>query len=215
MTRKSIVTRFHLFLLGVLIAVTATSFVKIPAGTDLPIHWGFDGKPDQFWPRIPALLIFPVIGAVLTGLFALIGRFAPVERIEPGRHVSEAMLTGLLGLSCALQFSLILIGIDSDLDMVRIISFALAVFLVILGNVLPKSERNSYTGLRLPWTLNDPANWTASHWVTGILFIVGGVGLGLVAWLRPDPASMLVALGAALFLPIIVGGIFSFVRSKL
>ena len=95
MTRKLIVTRFHLFLVGVLLAVMATALVKVQAGTDLPVHWGFDGKPDRFWPRLPALLMFPVIGFLLTGLFALIGRFAPVEAIEPGRHMSQLLQTGL------------------------------------------------------------------------------------------------------------------------
>jgi uncharacterized membrane protein len=215
MTRKLIVTRFHLFLVAVLVAVMATALVKVQAGTDLPVHWGFDGKPDRFWPRLPALLMFPVIGVFLTALFALIGRFGPVESIEPGRHMSEALLTGLLGLLCALEFALILIGIGSDLDMIRLICFAIAVFLLLLGGALPRSQRNSITGLRLPWTLKDPAGWRASHLVTGILFAVGGICLGLVTWFRPTPSDMLIALGAAVFLPIILGGLFSFVRSKL
>ena len=215
MTRKLIVTRFHLFLVGVLLAVMATALVKIQAGTDLPVHWGFDGKPDRFWPRLPALLMFPVIGFLLTGLFALIGRFAPVEAIEPGRHMSQLLLTGLLGLLCALEFALILLGIGADLDMIRLVCFAVAIFLLILGSLLPQSQRNSITGLRLPWTLKDPAGWRASHLVTGVLVAVGGIGLAVVAWFRPTPSDMLMALGAAVFVPIIVGGLFSFVRSKL
>ena len=79
MPRKPLVTRFHLLLLGLLVAVTATAFVKIPADAALPVHWGLDGHPDQVWPRIPALLMFPLIGAVITGLFLAIGRFTPPE----------------------------------------------------------------------------------------------------------------------------------------
>ena len=209
MTRKPLVGRFHLFLLALLVAITATAFYKIPAQTGLPVHWGFDGKPDRMWPRDQALLIFPLLGVVLVGLFAAIGRFAAVERIEPGRHISEAMLTGILGLFCALQFALILIGIGSEIDMVRIIAFALAALFVILGNVRPKSQPNAYAGIRLPWTVNDPRRWAIAHRVTGILFIIGGIGLGLVAWLLPDPQDMLLAMFAAILVPIIVGGAVS------
>lgn len=214
MTRKPIVTRFHLFLLGVLAAITATAFVKVHADTGLPVHWGFDGKPDRIWPRNEALLVFPAIAVLLTGIFAAIGQFAPVEQIEPGRHISEAMLTALLGLLCALEFSLVLIGVGSDIDMVRIIAFALAALLIILGNVLPKSQPNVFAGLRLPWTMRDPGNWAATHRLTGILYLLSGLGLGAVAWFMPDPADMLPAIGVAVFAPVIVGGLFSFVRSR-
>ncbi|MEO8882626.1 MAG: DUF1648 domain-containing protein, partial [Devosia sp.] len=78
-TRKLIVTRFHLLLLGILIAITATAFVKIKAEVGLPVHWGLNGQPDQIWPRNQALMIFPIIGVLLTALFAAIGRFAPPE----------------------------------------------------------------------------------------------------------------------------------------
>lgn len=215
MTRKPIVTRFHLFGLVVLLVVMGTAFVKIPAGHDFPVHWDYYGKPDQFWARIPALLTFPIIGIVLTALFALIGRLAPVTRVEPGRHMSEALLTGLLGLLCALEFSLLMIGVGTDLDPIRAICFVVAAFLAILGAVLPRSERNSINGLRLPWTPTNPANWRASHWVTGILFAIGGIGLGLVAFFEPAPTVMLIVLGAAILLPIVLGASFTFVRSKL
>ena len=93
--------------------------------------------------------------------------------------------------------------------MVRIIAFALAALFVILGNVLPKSQPNAYAGIRLPWTVNDPRRWAIAHRVTGILFIIGGIGLGLVAWLLPDPQDMLLAMFAAILVPIIVGGAVS------
>ncbi|HTJ59412.1 MAG TPA: SdpI family protein [Devosiaceae bacterium] len=214
MDRKPLVTRLHLTLFGVLVAITAVAFVKIPAAIGLPVHWGLDGRPDQVWPRNEALLVFPAIGLVLTGVFAAIGQFAPVEQVEPGRHISEAMLLVLLGLLAALEFSLILIGVGSDIDMVRIVAFGVATLLIVLGNVLPRSQPNAYAGVRLPWTLKDPGNWAATHRLTGVLFIVAGAGLAAVAWFRPDPADMLPAIGIAIFLPLLVGGLFSFSRGR-
>jgi uncharacterized membrane protein len=214
MIRKQIVTRFHLFLIGVLVAITATAYVKIPADSGLPVHWGFDGHPDRIWPRDAALLLFPIVGLLLTALFAAIGQFAAVERVEPGRHVAETMLTGLLGLLCALQFSLILIGIGSDIDMIRIISFAVAVIVLLLGIALPKSQPNAYAGIRLPWTVRNDRNWAMTHRLTGILLVVGGIGLALVAWLWPDPANLLEAMAAALLVPFAAGTLFSFVARR-
>lgn len=212
MNRKPLVTRFHLALFGLLAAITAVAFVKIKADVGLPVHWGLDGTPDRIWPRNQALLVLPAIGVVLIGLFAVIGQFAAKEQVEPGRHVAEAMLSALLGLLCLLQFSLILIGVGSDIDMVRIVTFGLAALLLVLGSVLPGSEPNAYAGIRLPWTMKDPRNWAATHRLTGVLFIVAGLGLAAVAWLLPSPADMLPAIGVAIFAPLLVGVIFSLVR---
>ena len=41
--RKPLISRFHLFPIGVMLAVTATALVKIKSDHSLPVHWGFDG----------------------------------------------------------------------------------------------------------------------------------------------------------------------------
>jgi len=214
MEREQIVGRFHLAMLGLLAAITATAVYKIPEASGLPVHWGFDGRPDRIWPRNETLAMFPVIAIFLVALFAAIGQFAPVERVEPGRHIAAAMLTGLLGLLCALQFALILIGVGSDIDLIRIIAFAVALFWAGTGVALTQAQPIDFTGLRLPWPIKNPANWTASHRLTGALMVLGGLGLAVVAWLQPDPAAMLISIGAALLVPVLVGGAFSFVRSR-
>ncbi|MDR3470206.1 MAG: DUF1648 domain-containing protein [Devosia sp.] len=211
MTRKPLVTRFHLLVFAVLIAITATALVKVPADAGLPVHWGFDGKPDQVWPRNPALAVMPAIGLALTAVFALVGQVAPVEQIEPGRNMAEAMLTWLLGLLCAIQFSLILIGVGSDIDMVRLVAFAVAALLLVVGGLLTQASPNAYAALRLPWTMRSASAWTAVHRLTGALLALGGLGLGAVAWLRPQPADMLFGIGAAIVVPLVVGMLFSLI----
>ena len=213
MTRKPIVTRFHLLLLGLLIGIAATGFFKIHVEAGLPVHWGFDGKPDQIWPRNQALPIFPIAGILVTGLFALIGALVPPEQIDPGRYVSEAILAGVLGLFCAIEFGLLLIGIGSEIDMVRIICFGMAALMVGLGLSLPTSRPNAYSGVRLPWTMRNAANWKATHRLTGILFLIGGIGLGVITYLGPDPRQLLAALFLALLLPLIIGGVVSLALS--
>jgi uncharacterized membrane protein len=213
MTRKQIVTRFHLLVLGFLVAITATAYVKIPAGTDLPVHWGLNGTPDWVWPRNTALLIFPTVAVLLTALFALIGQFAPVEKIEPGRYVSEALLSGLLIMFDALQIGLLMIGLGSDIDMVRIVGFGVALVLLLLGATLPTSEYNAYAGVRLPWTFRNAGHWRSSHRVAGILCIIAGLGLGVAAWLFPDPGTVMLALLAAVFMPLILAVLYSVLRS--
>jgi immunity protein, SdpI family len=213
--RSFLVTRFHILLFGVLLALTATGYAKIPAAPGLPMHWGLDGHPDEVWPRDPALMVMPIVALVLLALIFAIGRLAPVKKIEPGRYVTEAAATGVLLVLCALQFSLLLIGVGSEIDLTRIVAFVVAIALVILGAALPRSAPNAYAGVRLPWTMTDKANWTATHRLTGVLMVIAGFGLALVALLWPDPVNLLAAIGPAVFAPVLIGGVFSFVRSRM
>jgi len=212
--RKPLLTRFHLLLLGVLVSLTATAFVKVPAAAGLPVHWGLDGKPDQIWPRDEALWVFPGVAAVLVILFLAIGQFAPEDQIKGGRPVIETAIAGLLGLCCAMQFAFILLGIGSDIDLIRVITTLLALIFTGLGLALPRSRPNVYAGIRLPWTMQDARNWQATHRLTGALMVVAGVALGAVALLWPTPADMLIAVGLAVFLPILMGGVFSFLYAR-
>ncbi len=214
MTREPIVTRFHLLLLGLLVGIAATGFFKIHVEAGLPMHWGFDGKPDQIWPRNEALSMFPIAGILLTGLFALIGIVVPAEQLEPGRYVWETILAGLLGLFCLVEFALLLIGIGSEIDLVGSICYGVAALLLGLGVMLPTAPPNAYAGVRLPWTARTPANWKATHRLTGMLCLVAGLALGGLTYMRPDPRQLLAALFAALAMPLIVGGLVSLVLSR-
>ena len=89
-----------------------------------------------------------------------------------------------------------------------------AALLVVVGLALPRSRPNVYAGIRLPWTMRDPANWRATHRLAGVLFVIAGLGLGVLAILRPDPTSLLAGLAAALIVPTLVGGIYSFIRAR-
>jgi uncharacterized membrane protein len=209
MDRKPIVTRFHLLALGILIALGATTYFKVPAALSFPVHWGLDGHPDQTWSHSTAALLFPAIGVLLTALFAIVGLAVAPKRIELGRPVAEAILTGFLGLLGALQLSLILIGIGSDIDLTRLIAFAVALALIGLGLALTRAAPNAYAGVRLPWAMANKRNWVATHRLTGLLMVLAGAGLGMVAFAWPDPINLFEALGVAVLLPLLLGMLFS------
>ena len=212
--RKSIVTPLHILLFGALLAITATGYAKIPAATGLPMHWGLNGQPDRIWPRDPALAAMPIVALVLLALVFILVRLAPPEKVDPGRTIAEAAISGVLLVFCALQFSLLLIGTGSDVDLTQIVAFVVAIALVILGAALPRSAPNAYAGIRLPWSMEDPSNWRATHRLTGGLMAVAGLLLALVALFWPTPVNLLMAIGPAIFLPVLIGALYSFVRSR-
>ncbi|NVD41153.1 SdpI family protein [Ensifer sp. HO-A22] len=199
-------------LAAALVATTLSGYLMIPSATELPIHWGIDGKPDAFWPRDRALLTAPLGATVVLVLMAFADRFAPGR--QAGRHLVVAASIGILALFVAIQTVIVLIGLGFDVSMVNVIAFAMGLLSVVIGNVMPKSQPNGFAGLRLPWTLADPANWAATHRLTGKLMMAAGILLMLAALaLNAGPLLAVVTI-AAFMLPFAVGSLYSYIFSR-
>lgn len=209
MTAPRLFSPVSAILLAGLVAITVAGYLFIPAGTILPIHWGIDGAADNWLPRDLALLVTVLIVAVLWAILLAVDRFAPAIRAEGGRHVLRTALTAITGLLVALQGGIVAIGIGLDVDMVRIVALGLAVLLVVLGNVLPKTQPNRLAGVRIPSTLNDPANWQATHRLTGWLWIAAGLGLFLAALVIPAGPWLLASVIGAVIVPLVAATLYS------
>lgn len=206
-------TPIRIALLVALVAVFIAGFVLVPSGTMLPVHWGISGEADGFLPREWALLIPLVMVAFIWTLLFIIGRVARPSDAAAGRHAIAVVITALTGLALVLEAATVLIGIGVAVDMVQVIGLALGVLLVVLGNAMPKSQRNSFAGIRLPTTLNDPANWQATHRLTGLLCIVAGLVLIVAALLLPAPSLIWWLLGCV-FTPILIGVVYSLAYAR-
>lgn len=192
-----------------LIAVTAAGYGLVPAGTILPVHWGLDGAADGWMPRDLALLVLVAIAALIWALFYALDRFAPRFRAEGGRYALRAVLTAITGLVVLIQCGIVAAGMGLEVDMVRIVTLGIGVLLVILGNIMPKTQPNAFAGIRIPTTLNDPANWQATHRLTGWLLIAAGLCL-LIAGMVVAPGPWLLgAIVVAMLLPLVIGTVYS------
>lgn len=199
---------FGFALLAATVVAVITGFVLLPAGTTLPVHWGISGEADGFMPREWALLMPLMLLLLVWGIFLAIARFSSAQQIEAGRSVTRSTLTALGGLFLFMEIAIVLIGVGVAINMVQGVSVAIGVLLVVLGNVMPKSRPNGFAGLRIPSTLNDAANWQATHRLTGLLCIVGGLVLIAAAMLVPTPHLFGWLIGCVL-VPIAVGTIYS------
>ncbi|PWK64110.1 SdpI family protein [Aminobacter sp. AP02] len=207
---QALFSRTNSVLLAALAAVTFAGYALIPADMSLPIHWGPNGEPDTFWPRNAALLMAPAMVMVLSLLFTLVGRRVDQSQIASSKHAFATVIPAMTGLALAIQSAIVLIGLGYPDQMVRVITIAIAVMLILLGNVMPKTQPNTLSGVRLPWIMNDPALWRATQRLTGLLFVAGGTLLLLCAVLVKEPVWLFIALLAAVLTPIAIGSLYSY-----
>lgn len=201
-------TPVRIVLLIGLVVMFVAGLVLVPPDTQLPVHWGPNGEADGFLPREWALLIPLLMVATVWLVFFIVGRFARPEDVAAGRYSTGVVVTALTALGLVIETVTVLIGIGMAVNMVQVLGFAIGALLVVFGNAMPKSQPNSFAGLRMPTTLRDPANWQATHRVTGLLCIIGGIVLVAAALLVP-PSGLIWWLIGCVALPILIGVVYS------
>ena len=214
MTKPNLVTRFHIAMLAAITGVTATAIYKIPADDGLVMHWDAHGQPDWLWPRDLAFAVVPTLAVILVAAFAIGGMLTPKGRLEMARHILEPALTWVLGLGLAIQVGLLALGMGSDFDIIRIVAFAAAAGLLLLGILLREAERHTYAGLRLPWGMRDDGVWRRTHQIAGWTYIAGAIVLAALAWLQPFPAVLVITMPLILVIPVTVARLASLGAGK-
>jgi uncharacterized membrane protein len=205
---RAILSRINLGLWAALVVVTLGGYLLIPWDSSLPVHWGLSGEPDVFWPRNLALLMPPLIGMVTTMVFWAVGRFAQPAQLEASRHAWRTVVPALTGLFLTIQAGTVLVGLAYPDVMVRMICVAIGVMLVLLGNIMPKTQPNGLAGIRLPW-LGDAVVWQKTQRLGGLLLMAGGFVLLACTALLGEPMYMLGALLVWLLVSVVGTTIYS------
>lgn len=191
-----------------LAAATIAGYLMVPPETLMPVHWGPDGAADGFLPRNLALLMPPAILAILWLIFAIVlSRGGEGDRARQGLRAAFA---GIAMLMAAIQIATIAIALGYPVDMIRVIAFCIGLMFIGLGNIMPKSQPNSYAGFRLRWTLESPANWVATNRFAGMLMMLGGAVLALAALLVSHPLWLLAVIVLCLAVPSLAGIAYSY-----
>lgn len=201
-----LVTRFHLLLLTVTVAITGVALFRVPANFLYPAHWS-GSTADWLWPRDTALTFAPIIQVVLLMAFFALGRALTKNQYAKSQHILDPALTLLMLVVTATQLGLLLTGIGSDLDFIRLTGFVLGAALLVLGVVLAEAERHTYAGLRMPWPVGDDRAWRLVHRIAGFAFGGAGLALLVLAWFDAGAGAMVLAFAAAIFGPATLAGV--------
>ena len=209
---QSLVTRFHLLLLAVTLAITGVGAFRIPADFVYLAHWT-GSTADWVWPRT-AIVVAPVIQLVLLAAFFTLGRRLSRNQYAKSQHILDPALTLLMLVVAAIQLGLLLTGIGSDLDFVRLTGFALGAGLIIFGIVLSEAERHTYAGFRAPWPVHGDFAWKLVHRVAGLAFGLGGAGLLALAWFDLGTGPLALGFVVALYGPVLLAGLVTLLTRR-
>ncbi|HEY3416084.1 MAG TPA: SdpI family protein [Armatimonadota bacterium] len=179
-------------ILGLMLVLTAIGWAKIPAGQMIATHWGLNGQPDGYSGKTLALLIMPLVALAEIGFFLLILNIEPRRRnIRLSLKAYTAIVVGSLSVLLVAHALIILSALGYHLKIGLIMPLAIGALFIVIGNYLGKFRSNFFAGIRTPWTLSSDLAWDKTHRLGGKLFVLLGVILILVVFLRDEFLSFI------------------------
>ena len=189
-----------LSLLCVLAAAGTAAFLYPDLPEMIPTHWNAAGEIDDYSPRgwgIVVLLGAPVFVWIIMKLIPAISpKGYRTDTFQQIVNLFQVVLVAFMSGICVLVL-LEARGINARINESTYLGIGLLFF--ILGNYMTKMRKNFFLGIRTPWTLASDEVWARTHRVGGRIFMLGGLLLGLGAFLPlRNEILVIVVVGIAL-----------------
>ena len=207
---------YRAMFLVLLVCVVGTVVFLILSPDRVPMHYNAAGEPDRIGSKYENA-IWPLIVAVLSVFFVLVGR-----RERKKEEKSNEKLLLIVGVCTLALFTLMgffflwkamrydpeaVQKVAAD-DLVKFTTIGFGALLVVMGNYMPKAKRNSLIGLRTTWSMANDAVWQKSQRFSGIVSVIAGFVLIILALFVPGMWNTVLLLAV-----IAVVGILSTVAS--
>ncbi len=185
-------------------------FDQLPA--QMGMQWNVEGNVNWYAPKAVAVFVVPVALALVH-----LVSFA-MRRNDPKRKNTSAVVQAIM--DWIIPLASILIAVYSILQNTgttvsnAVPLVVIGLFLILVGNYIPKSRQNYTIGVRTPWALNDADNWNKTHRLAGGLWIIGGIVFIISAFIVSSTIELLiVALPAILLMAAVPIG-YSYALNK-
>lgn len=176
----------------------------------IPTHFGIDGQADGYSSKLFTLFAFPALFL----LFQIIC-LASFEKESVKVNIPAKMrrfYTWLIPiLSLIIQGSIYANALGFIKSGPTLVTTFLAIVFIVIGNYLPKIQRNATVGIRIPWTLSDDKNWYKTHRMAGKLWVIGGLIILLESFIQ---VALPYVMGVVIAVMIVGPILYSFILSR-
>lgn len=158
-------------------------------------HWNASGVSDSWSPKEFVVFGIPLFMLVVHLICIVATLIDPKRRNVDGKPFGMLLwlcpAMSILTNAVTYGYTLREGKIGYHINMNVVIMLLVAIMLIALGNYMPKCGQNYTMGIRTPWALNDPKNWTATHRFGGRVYVIAGILL--------VPMSLLAGISASTF----------------
>mgnify|MGYP002640019800 CR=1 FL=1 len=182
----------------VAVAVTVFAWGKVPADAQIPIHWNAQGEVDNYGSKAFGLLMGPGLIFFLSLLLAFIPRMEPrIENLQQSQKAYKVVWVFVVLLMLVLHLITTTAALGKIINIAIMMSFAIGILFMAIGNYLGKIRSNFMFGIRTPWALSSEVSWNKTHRLGGRLFFLIGLLVFLSAFLKNGELSFGLLIGGA------------------
>lgn len=176
-------------------------------------HWNAQGIANGSMTKELGLFLLPAITLVLFVFLKYLPRFDPFgKNYAAFQKEFDLFRLALVAFMTYTHLLVISFNLSNSLNIIQVLSPGVFVLFYSIGNLLPKTKRTYFIGIRTPWTLSDEVVWNKTQKLAGLLFKISAF-ISLAGFLLPNLAL------AFLIAPIIISSIsliaYSFAISKM
>ena len=177
----------------------------------VPMHYNASGEIDRYGSRYEnyifpvMILIFNIFWVVFISFFRKKALKAEQEK-ERKEVQSSITVLGYAAVGTTIMFLImqcvfLMMAVSAsegqqraEFDINIICNSMLAFLMVFLGNILPKTKRNSVVGVRTVWSMDNDTTWELSNRFGGKAMIVSGLLILIESFIIKGFASTMVEL---------------------
>jgi uncharacterized membrane protein len=170
----------------------------------IPTHWDLNGRVDGWMSKEWAAGFGPGMVILFLGLLHALPALSPRQfEVDAFRPTYNLLMVEVAGLIAAIHVLSLQAALHPEMASGRLVTAAVFVFLALMGNLLGKTRRNFWMGIRTPWTLASDAVWLATHRLAARLMVAAGITGALAVGLGAPPAWGFVLMLVVLLIPVV------------
>ena len=138
----------------------------------IPIHFNVSGEVDQYGNK-SVLIIAPIIIFLLQWVGVADAHFK--NKKSPLKQPYVKVISWVCAsVSFAISIMMYNAAIGKLMTVHRTLPIIIGVLLVVMGNLMPKFQKNKFVGLRVKWTLADSDIWFKTHRLCSRIAVITG-----------------------------------------
>ena len=205
-------------LIAAMLVFSAAIFGQLPAR--VPIHWNINGVADDYGTRELAALFVPGLSLGLWLLFQVLPKLDPLTITSPERFsyapfldTFRRFLNFIVLFMAGLHVTTLGIALGWPIHIGQVMMIGIGLLFAGMGNEFGRLKRNSFAGIRVPWTLANEEVWRISHRVGGRAFVIVGL-VSIVCGLIVPPEIGIIVLMILLLGWVVFTLVYSYAVSR-
>ena len=142
----------------------------------LASHWDINGNVNGYMSKFWGLFFTPILSIILFAVFTAIPLIDPLKKnIAKFKKQYDTFIFIIILFIFYIHVLLLFWNFGFKFNMIQLMSPAFAILFYYMGNLISKSKRNWFIGIRTPWTLSSDYVWKKTHELGGKLIKVAGI----------------------------------------